>query len=116
MHLHERMTAPDHACDQLVDEGILRPTQRREVELGGVQKRARIDAAGMRRIEHDRRAALGRLHDLEWRVELYFHRHRHRNSGAFLKMAPPYSYISMRARLCQDRVAVHPIFTAYAAN
>src|SRR5579871_2825781 len=30
--------------------------------------------------------------------------------------ASPYWYISMRARLCQDRVTVHPIFTAHAAN
>ena len=40
---HHRMAAAQHAEDQLVDEGILRPAQRRHVEPRGGQEFPRVD-------------------------------------------------------------------------
>src|SRR5205814_6962467 len=69
---HQRMAAPDHAENELVDKGILRAAQRRHIEPRGGQKLARIDAAAMGRIEHDRPAPVGGLQDLERRGEFVF--------------------------------------------
>ena len=67
---HQRMAALDHAEQQLVDETILRATQRREVEPHAGEEGFGVDAAGMRRVERHRSPQLGRLQDFEGRIEL----------------------------------------------
>ena len=69
MRPHQRVAALHHAEGELVDEGILGAAQGREIEPGRREESARIDAAAVRRIEHDRPAPLGRLDDLERRIE-----------------------------------------------
>ena len=55
------------AADQLVHERILGAAQRGKIDPRGVEEFGRIDRAGMRGVEDDRRPPLGRLHDLERR-------------------------------------------------
>jgi hypothetical protein len=45
---HQRIAARHHTGCQLIDETVLRPAQRRQVEPRGDQERPRIDAPGMR--------------------------------------------------------------------
>src|SRR5579863_6912321 len=69
MRAHDWMAAFDQACDQVVDERILRPAQSRQVEARRQQERTRIDAPAMGRIEQDRAPALCRLYRLERGIE-----------------------------------------------
>src|SRR5262249_35782515 len=61
-----------HAERQLVDEGILGAPQGRHVEPRCRQKGPRVHASAVRGVEHDRALPIGRLEDLEGRVELVF--------------------------------------------
>ena len=45
MRPHQRVAARHHAGDQVVDEAVLRAAQGREIEPGGLQEGAGIDAA-----------------------------------------------------------------------
>src|SRR5262245_34968207 len=85
VYAHQRMAAQYDARNQLIDEGILRTAQRCEIELGGRQKRAGIDAPAMGRIEHDRSATIQRLEYLEGRVDVCLHRVVHCVVRAFLE-------------------------------
>ena len=64
---NRRKTPFAQVSDQFVHERILGAAQRGEVDPGGVEEFQRIDRAGMRRIEDDRRPPVRRLHDLERR-------------------------------------------------
>ena len=69
---HHRMTAAQDAENQLIDKGILRPAQRRHIEPRCSQKLPWIDAAGVRRVEHDRTTPLDRFEHLERGVQFVF--------------------------------------------
>ena len=69
MRPHQRVATPDHAGNQLVDEGVLRTAQGREIEPRRQQELARIDASAVRRVEQERPAALRRLYGLERGIE-----------------------------------------------
>ena len=62
-----RKAANAQIRDQLVHEGIFGAAQRGHVDPRRVEEFVRIDRAGMRGIEDDRRPPFGRLHDLERR-------------------------------------------------
>ena len=70
MRPHQRIAARHHAEREIVDEAVLGAAQRRQVEPRALQERARIDAAGVRRVEQHRPAPLLGLDDLERRIEL----------------------------------------------
>src|SRR5262249_27953845 len=70
---HQRVAPPHNAEAEFVDEAVLGAAQRRHLEPRGGQERARIHASAVRGVEHDRPAPLGRLEDLEGRVELVFY-------------------------------------------
>src|SRR5947208_10818287 len=62
-----RKTAIAQATDQLVHERILGAAQRGQIDPRRVEEIVRIDRAGVRRVENDRRQPRGWLHDLERR-------------------------------------------------
>ena len=66
---HQRMATPDHAGDQLVDEGVLGTAQGRQIKPRRQQEFARIDAAAMGRVEQDGATAFARLKRLERGIE-----------------------------------------------
>ena len=68
MTRHHRKAARAEMADQFVHERIFGAAQRGEVDPRGVKEFLRIDRAGMRGIEDDRRPPVRGLHDLErWR-------------------------------------------------
>src|SRR5262249_8652720 len=81
----------------------LRAAQGREIELGGGQKRARIDAPAMRGVEDGRPAPFGGLEDLEGGIEFGFRAAHGRSLSRFLWPVLGPGYISMWAGPCQDR-------------
>ncbi len=128
---HQRIAARNDAPRQVVDEAVLRTPQRRQVEPRGLQEVARIDAAGMRRVEQHRPAPVLRLHDLERRIELvvrWIHGRGHSRDvrcwGWLFKFrsVPKFGpfqrglrvHCSWRKRHCQ--AYFHPLFTSLQAN
>ena len=95
MRPHQRIAARHHARDQIVDEGILRAAQRRQIEPRGQQEGARIDAPAVRRIENQRPAALRGLDGLERRIEFVLDV-QHDAWRAFLGLRGPAPFPSVR--------------------
>ena len=73
---HQRIAARDHPGREFVDEGVLGTAQGGEVEAGGGEEGARIDAPAVRGIEQDRPAPVERLLDFERRIEFLGGIHR----------------------------------------
>src|SRR5204862_6494232 len=72
--------APRHHPErELVYEAVLRAAQRRNIEPGGGEERARIDAAAVGGVEQDRPAPLRRFEHFERWVELVFQFEHARN-------------------------------------
>src|SRR5947207_7743333 len=70
MRPHQRVPAANDPENQLVDESILGTTQRRQVEPGGGEERAWIDAPAMGRIEHEGTAHFGGLVNFKGGIKL----------------------------------------------
>src|SRR6185503_19497827 len=70
MRPHQREALAHHARNQRVDETVLGAAQRGDIEARNGEELARIDRPAMWRVEQNRPAIGGRLHDLEGRVEL----------------------------------------------
>src|SRR5215471_4546244 len=73
MRAHQRMAALHHAEEKLVHEGVLGSPQRRQLEPCRGEKRTRIHASAVGRIEHDRTDPFGWLENFERRIELVSH-------------------------------------------
>jgi hypothetical protein len=122
MRPHHRVAARDYTEDQFVDERILRTAQRREIEPRCGKELARIDVPAVRGIEDNGSAPLGRLVDLERRVEFVLGLHgrsrcdrKRRMIAAFT--IPPNALLSMAdARSATEFNGLHPLFTEEPPN
>ena len=123
MRPHQRIAARHHAEREIVDEAVLGAAQGRQVEPGALQERARIDAAGVRRVEQHRSAPCRGLDDLERRIELVL-RLGHGTrvlgnfdgglSGGFESWFRLDSHCPRPDRRCQ--ASFHRLFTSIPAN
>jgi len=70
MRMHDRHAELDGVGEQLVDEGVLRASQRGEIETALREEARRISAAAVRRVADDGPRERGRLHYFEGRIEV----------------------------------------------
>ena len=114
MHPHERVPARHDSGDQVVDEGVLRAAQRREIELGGVEKGPGIDAPAVGGVEHDRPSGIHRLEDFERGIEFGLRGAAHRDRGYLCRCVAVRTFPCGRGS-AKIRPGVHRIFTRRAA-
>ena len=67
---HQRRAERHDVGKQRVDEGVLRAPERHGVEPRGGKERARIDGAGVRRVEDERNCLPGGLQHVVRRLEI----------------------------------------------
>ena len=70
MRAQQRHATRDHALEQRIDVGIFRAAQRLKIEPDLGEEPLGVDAARMRRVEHDRRDELRGLQRLEGGIEI----------------------------------------------
>ncbi len=101
-----RKTVIAQVPDQLVHERILGAAQRRQ-DRSATRSRnsSRIDRAGMRRIEDDRRPPRGRLHDLE-RGRQFAIKLGHRRAPSLESAALAYAFLPEKRRFYENPLSV----------